>query len=126
MFVHSWCRWMAPEVIEHNPYGQKADVFSFAIVLWELLTCRVPYSELTPLQAAVGVVQKGLRPPMPQNAPPALAELMQQCWQRKPDDRPSFEEAKVRMEEIWRIHRLDDAKRSQQTGLLSKFRKSKG
>ena len=49
---------MAPEVIEHNPYGQKADVFSFAIVMWELLTCKVPYSELTPLQAAVGVVQK--------------------------------------------------------------------
>lgn len=119
-------RWMAPEVIEHNPYGQKADVFSFAIVLWELLTCKVPYSEMTPLQAAVGVVQKGLRPPMPPSAPPALAELMQQCWQRKPDDRPSFEEAKVRMEEIWRVHRQDDAKRSQQTGLLSKFRKSKG
>ena len=117
---------MAPEVIEHNPYGQKADVFSFAIVLWELLTCKVPYSEMTPLQAAVGVVQKGLRPPMPPNVPPALAELMQECWQRKPEDRPSFEEAKSRMEEICRLHRQDDAKRSQQSGLLSKFRKSKG
>lgn len=117
---------MAPEVIEHNPYGQKADVFSFAIVLWELLTCKVPYSEMTPLQAAVGVVQKGLRPPIPSNIPPMLAELMQQCWQRKPDDRPSFDEAKARMEEIWRVHRQEDAKRSQQTGLLSKFRKSKG
>jgi len=41
---------MAPEVIEHRPYDEKADVFSFAIVLWELLTCRVPYSEMTPLQ----------------------------------------------------------------------------
>lgn len=119
-------RWMAPEVIEHNPYGQKADVFSFAIVMWELLTCKVPYSELTPLQAAVGVVQKGLRPPMPPNAPPALAELMQQCWQRKPESRPSFEDAKVRMEDIWRSHRQDDVKRTHQTGLLSKFRKAKG
>lgn len=34
-------RWMAPEVIEHKPYGEKADVFSFAIVIWELLTCKV-------------------------------------------------------------------------------------
>jgi serine/threonine protein kinase len=41
---------MAPEVIEHNPYGEKADVFSFGIVLWELLTGKVPYQEMTPLQ----------------------------------------------------------------------------
>ena len=34
-------RWMAPEVIEHKPYGEKADVFSYAVVLWELLTCKV-------------------------------------------------------------------------------------
>jgi serine/threonine protein kinase len=42
---------MAPEVIEHAPYAERADVFSFAITLWELLTGRVPYEELTPLQA---------------------------------------------------------------------------
>ena len=66
---------MAPEVIEHKPYGEKADVFSFGIVLWELLTGRVPYSDMTPLQAAVGVVQQGLRPPIPQHVPPALAQV---------------------------------------------------
>ena len=44
-------RWMAPEVIEHHPYREKADVFSFAITVWELLTARVPYAEMTPLQA---------------------------------------------------------------------------
>lgn len=41
---------MAPEVIEHKPYGEKADVFSFGILLWELLTARVPYEDMTPLQ----------------------------------------------------------------------------
>ncbi|GKB97862.1 serine/threonine-protein kinase STY17-like protein [Tanacetum coccineum] len=46
------------QVIEHKPYDHKADVFSFAKVLWELLTGEVPYSYLTPLQAAVGVVQQ--------------------------------------------------------------------
>ena len=44
------CRWMAPEVIEHNPYMERADVFSFGITMWELLTGRVPYEEMTPLQ----------------------------------------------------------------------------
>ncbi|KAH7525141.1 hypothetical protein FEM48_Zijuj06G0193600 [Ziziphus jujuba var. spinosa] len=50
-------RWMAPEVINHQPYDQKADVFSFAIVLWELVTAKVPYDSMTPLQAALGVRQ---------------------------------------------------------------------
>ncbi|XP_050105087.1 serine/threonine-protein kinase STY46-like isoform X4 [Malus sylvestris] len=52
-------RWMAPEVIEHKPYDHKADIFSFGVVLWELLTGKLPYEYLTPLQAAVGVSQKG-------------------------------------------------------------------
>ncbi|KAK7850317.1 serine/threonine-protein kinase sty46 [Quercus suber] len=63
-----WCydcrnrtyRWMAPEVIKHKTYDHKVDVFSFGVLVWELLTgkCHLPYEHLTPLQAAVGVVQK--------------------------------------------------------------------
>ncbi|KAL3038752.1 hypothetical protein AAZX31_01G149000 [Glycine max] len=85
-------RWMAPEVIEHKPYDQKADVFSFGIALWELLTGELPYSCLTPLQAAVGVVQKGLRPTIPKNTHPRLSELLQRCWQQDPTQRPNFSE----------------------------------
>ena len=92
---HLVSRWMAPEVIEHNPYGEKADVFSFGIVLWELLTGKVPYQEMTPLQAAVGVVQKGLRPVIPPECPAPLADIMRQCWAKNPRDRPSFEALKV-------------------------------
>ncbi|KAL4445365.1 hypothetical protein ABPG77_011190 [Micractinium sp. CCAP 211/92] len=101
-------RWMAPEVIEHNPYGEKADVFSFGIVLWELLTGRIPYSDMTPLQAAVGVVQKGLRPPIPPNCPPPLSDIMRLCWQRDPSVRPSFEQLKGKMEELLEVYRQQD------------------
>lgn len=85
-------RWMAPEVIEHKPYDHKADVFSFGIVLWELLTGEIPYAYLTPLQAAIGVVQQGLRPTIPKNTHPKLAELLEKCWQQEPTERPDFSE----------------------------------
>ncbi|KAF3954409.1 hypothetical protein CMV_020240 [Castanea mollissima] len=85
-------RWMAPEVLEHKPYNHKADVFSFAIVLWELLTGKLPYEYLTPLQAAVGVVQKGLRPIIPEHTHPKLAELLEKCWRQDPALRPDFSE----------------------------------
>ena len=46
-------------------------------------------------QAAVGVVQKGLRPVIPPTCPSELADLMRTCWARNPDDRPSFDALKV-------------------------------
>ncbi|KAK9690699.1 hypothetical protein RND81_09G148100 [Saponaria officinalis] len=93
-------RWMAPEVIEHKPYDHKADVFSFAIVLWEMLSGKLPYDYLTPLQAAVGVVQKGLRPTIPKNCHPKFAELLEKCWQQDPALRPNFSEIIPILQEI--------------------------
>ncbi|KAG0497048.1 hypothetical protein HPP92_001449 [Vanilla planifolia] len=85
-------RWMAPEVIEHKPYDHKADVFSFAIMMWELLSGKLPYEYLTPLQAAVGVVQKCLRPTIPRNTHPKLTALLETCWHQDPAMRPDFSE----------------------------------
>lgn len=85
-------RWMSPEVIEHSPYDHRADVFSFGIVLWELMTGKLPYEDMTPLQAAVAVVQKDLRPTIPADTHPILVSLLQKCWHRDPALRPTFVE----------------------------------
>ncbi|KAL6906119.1 hypothetical protein ACP4OV_003720 [Aristida adscensionis] len=92
-------RWMAPEVINHQPYDNKADVFSFAIVLWELITSKIPYDTMTPLQAAVGVRQ-GLRPGLPKKAHPKLLNLMQRCWQADPSNRPAFPDILAELEDL--------------------------
>ncbi|XP_047321250.1 serine/threonine-protein kinase STY46-like isoform X2 [Impatiens glandulifera] len=90
-------RWMAPEVINHQPYDQKADVFSFAIVLWELVTSKVPYDSMSPLLAALGVRQ-GLRPEIPANTHPMLVQLMTKCWEADSGLRPSFSEIRTELE----------------------------
>lgn len=51
-------RWMAPEMMKHKPYGRKVDVYSFGLILWEMLTGSVPYEDLTPFQAAFAVFDK--------------------------------------------------------------------
>ncbi|PKI74441.1 hypothetical protein CRG98_005205 [Punica granatum] len=62
----------------------------------------LPYAYLTPLQAAVGVVQKGLRPTIPKHTNPKLAELLQRCWQRDTKLRPDFGEILEILQQITR------------------------
>lgn len=117
-------RWMAPEVIEHKPYDHKADVFSFAVVLWELLTGKLPYEYLTPLQAAVGVVQKGLRPTIPKNTHPKLAELLERCWQQDPALRPDFSEIIPILQQIAKeVGNGDERNKDKQGGFFSALRR---
>uniref|UniRef100_A0ACD5W0P7 Uncharacterized protein n=3 Tax=Avena sativa TaxID=4498 RepID=A0ACD5W0P7_AVESA len=83
-------RWMAPEMMKHKPYGRKVDVYSFGLILWEMLTGSVPYEDLTPFQAAFAVFDKNVRPAIPSSCPAALRVLIEQCWALHADKRPEF------------------------------------
>ncbi|KAE8657838.1 hypothetical protein F3Y22_tig00116980pilonHSYRG00045 [Hibiscus syriacus] len=83
-------RWMAPEMIQHRPYTQKVDLYSFGIVLWELITGLLPFQNMTAVQAAFAVVNKGVRPVIPNDCLPVLREIMMRCWDTNPEVRPPF------------------------------------
>jgi len=82
--------WMAPEVINSEFYSEKADVYSYAIILWEIYTRGVPYDGMQPVQVIAAVVHRGERPRIPLHCPEPLAQLMKQCWHVVQTNRPSF------------------------------------
>ena len=87
--------WSAPEVLRGEQYDEKADVFSYGIVVWETVTRQPPYAGLNPMQliGQVAYNKPSLRPPIPPNCPcPELIDLMCQCWHDDPNVRPTFQQ----------------------------------
>jgi serine/threonine protein kinase len=83
--------WMAPEVLNSTGmYDGKADVYSYAVMLWELVTSRIPYQGMEREEITANVAHGTLRPKIPAGVCPALRELMEAGWAQRPRDRPSF------------------------------------
>ena len=85
-------QWMSPECLASSDYAEPADVYSFGIILWELLSRECPFDGQTPIQCALGVLNNDARPPIPDWCPPAFASLIRRCVTRKPSERPTFEQ----------------------------------
>jgi len=86
--------WMAPEAMD-IPESQridwrKADTYSFGITCSEILLGNVPYCEVE--GRVRQKVKEGLRPVLPESCPLYLSDLLQRCWAKNPEERPSFEE----------------------------------
>ena len=83
---------MAPEVLRHESYSNMADVYSYAIVLWQLLTREDPYATVSQIEAAGKVALEHARPPFPAGTPKVISDFIETCWSENPDDRWAFEE----------------------------------
>jgi mitogen-activated protein kinase kinase kinase 11 len=93
-------RWMAPEVIRHEPYSSMADVYSFAVIVWQLLTHDEPFVDADSLEAAMLVATNKIRPPLPENAPESIVNLINSNWSDNPSDRWGFEKLATTLEQI--------------------------
>ncbi|XP_052307775.1 uncharacterized protein LOC7479203 isoform X3 [Populus trichocarpa] len=102
--------WMAPELLNgsSSKVSEKVDVFSFAIVLWEILTGEEPYANMHYGAIIGGIVNNTLRPPVPSFCDPEWRLLMEQCWAPDPMARPSFTEI------ARRLRAMSDACRTKQ------------
>jgi len=90
-------QWAAPEVLVNvyggrQSYDRSCDVFSYAVLLWEIFEQKVPYSETGLDQMALGkeILGKGIRPPFSHKTPPSVAKLIHACWSKDARSRPSF------------------------------------
>ncbi|XP_037688330.1 mitogen-activated protein kinase kinase kinase 9 isoform X3 [Choloepus didactylus] len=82
--------WMAPEVIRASMFSKGSDVWSYGVLLWELLTGEVPFRGIDGLAVAYGVAMNKLALPIPSTCPEPFAKLMEDCWNPDPHSRPSF------------------------------------
>ncbi|KAM6912976.1 mitogen-activated protein kinase kinase kinase 9 [Xenentodon cancila] len=82
--------WMAPEVIRSSTFSKGSDVWSYGVLLWELLTGEVPFRGIDGLAVAYGVAMNKLALPIPSTCPEPFAHLMQNCWSPDPHSRPQF------------------------------------
>ncbi|XP_042625218.1 mitogen-activated protein kinase kinase kinase 9-like [Cyprinus carpio] len=82
--------WMAPEVIRSSTFSKGSDVWSYGVLLWELLTGEVPFRGIDGLAVAYGVAMNKLSLPIPSTCPQPFARLMEDCWNVDPHARPPF------------------------------------
>ncbi|KAI8120674.1 Mitogen-activated protein kinase kinase kinase [Lucilia cuprina] len=94
--------WMPPEVISRGTYSKSSDVWSYGVLLWELITGETPYKGFDSLSVAYGVAVNTLTLPIPKTCPEAWGNFMKSCWASDPHNRPGFKDILSNLEDIAR------------------------
>ncbi|XP_077950112.1 ephrin type-A receptor 7 isoform X3 [Gasterosteus aculeatus] len=85
-------RWTAPEAIQYRKFTSASDVWSYGIVMWEVMSYgERPYWDMSN-QDVIKAIDEGYRLPAPMDCPPGLHQLMLDCWQKDRAERPKFDQ----------------------------------
>ena len=83
--------YMAPEVVLCKFYGLSADVYSFGIMLWEIMSLEFPFQLFDIKDHMLFVVKRGYRPTIGRKWPERVKSIIKKCWAQNPADRPDFD-----------------------------------
>src|SRR5690349_13677147 len=83
---------MAPEILRGNQYTKAADIYSFGIIMNELMSEEIPYNDIPHDHILVVKICKGLRPKISEDTPKLIANLIIKCWDAEPENRPTAKE----------------------------------
>lgn len=86
--------WMSPEALQKNPKDRNweaSDMWSFAILLWELATREVPFADLSAMECGMKIALEGLRLSIPPGISPHLSKLIKICMNEDSGKRPTFD-----------------------------------
>jgi serine/threonine protein kinase len=96
-------RWRAPELSisgSGEQYTMAADVYSFGIVMWEIVTRQLPFENYEFNYEVLDAVKRGERLPLPSSCPSEMEILIKDCWKADPCERPLFDEIESRLAAI--------------------------
>lgn len=99
-------QWMAPEVLRNEPSDEKSDVYSYGVILWELVTQKIPWENLNSMQVIGAVGFMNQRLDIPSEVDPQWKSIILSCWESDPQQRPSFQELLERLRELQRHYAI--------------------
>jgi hypothetical protein len=103
-------RWQSPQVLQGHTQTAADDVFSFAIVLFEIASMRLPYEDMNDFQVLHQVVYEHARPELPESCCQinftgfaSFCSLMEECWAQEQEHRPSFQNISDRLSHLYQV-----------------------
>lgn len=103
-------RWMPPESLKERRWSEQSDVWSFGVVLWELFSYGdIPFANLESDEEVTELVHGGDRLQCPPDCPPQVYKVMQVCWQKRAEDRPTFRSLRILLRDAERDVSVSEA-----------------